>query len=321
MEAPEGSPYKGGIWLLYVKFPEDYPLSAPEIRFVTPVRHCNVNQYGKICHSIFTRNWTADTSLTIVLSCIYGLLLNPDVDDPLDTGLALQYFAASGQYEASIMQHVAKYSTTKSRQEWAKEILNEVTESEKNAEVVVEPSSPSTSTTPVAQTTPVSKWFYHDISWIKYKKVDSDAIEKAYVAKEATVPVVGGLYSVNINLRSQTKKSTHFERKIVRGTWFWREDDGGYQPFSDKAAALLETAFQAGKFDEHISIGDGVRYCILCEDGTGKQFRIKGPNASGRAIIRGYRGRTIKDSSRPSKRRKMNEDASSGGTEKKSPPQ
>eukprot|EP01121_Diplochlamys_sp_Union-15-3_P015501 TRINITY_DN5139_c0_g2_i3.p1 TRINITY_DN5139_c0_g2~~TRINITY_DN5139_c0_g2_i3.p1 ORF type:complete len:704 (+),score=145.45 TRINITY_DN5139_c0_g2_i3:728-2839(+) len=125
MEAPEGSPYKGGTWLLYANFPDDYPLGAPEIRFITPIRHCNVNQYGKICHSIFTRNWSSDTSMPTVLSCIFGLLLNPDVDDPLDTGLALQYFAASGQYEASIMEHVNKHAVSKNRETWKKDLLKD----------------------------------------------------------------------------------------------------------------------------------------------------------------------------------------------------
>jgi len=42
LESPAESPYKEGIYLLYASFPPDYPSSAPEIRFVTPVRHCNV---------------------------------------------------------------------------------------------------------------------------------------------------------------------------------------------------------------------------------------------------------------------------------------
>lgn len=69
--AQGASNYKDGAWLLYVSFPQDYPQVAPEvragcpsnlpipgllwltlrfiqIRFVTPIRHCNINVYGKI---------------------------------------------------------------------------------------------------------------------------------------------------------------------------------------------------------------------------------------------------------------------------------
>ena len=60
---------------------------------MTPVKHCNINCYGRICHSIFDRNYTVDTNMSTILECIYGLLLNPDVTDPLDRyGRALIVF-------------------------------------------------------------------------------------------------------------------------------------------------------------------------------------------------------------------------------------
>lgn len=121
MEVDEGSHYSGGTWLLYAEFPPEYPLKAPEIRFITPIRHSNVNQYGKICHSIFNRNWTADTTMHTVLQCVYGLMLNPDTDDPLDTNLALSFFSATGDYEAAIMKHVEKYAQ-KSRKAYRDEL-------------------------------------------------------------------------------------------------------------------------------------------------------------------------------------------------------
>lgn len=58
-----------------------------QARFVTPIRHCNVNPYGRVCHSVLGRDWTSDTRLSTVLCCLYGLLLNPDTSDPLDTDL------------------------------------------------------------------------------------------------------------------------------------------------------------------------------------------------------------------------------------------
>jgi ubiquitin-protein ligase len=57
------------------------------MRFVTPILHANVNCYGRICHSVLGRQWTSDTKLSTVLGCVYGLLLNPDTSDPLDTDL------------------------------------------------------------------------------------------------------------------------------------------------------------------------------------------------------------------------------------------
>eukprot|EP01120_Amphizonella_sp_Union-15-10_P007836 TRINITY_DN2696_c0_g1_i5.p1 TRINITY_DN2696_c0_g1~~TRINITY_DN2696_c0_g1_i5.p1 ORF type:complete len:1420 (+),score=325.81 TRINITY_DN2696_c0_g1_i5:55-4314(+) len=298
MEAPEGSPYKSGTWLLYANFPEDYPLSAPEIRFVTPIRHCNVNQYGKICHSIFTRNWTADTTMTVVLGCIYGLLLNPDVDDPLDTGLALQYFAASGQYEALIMDHVQKHATSTSREEWKKELLEE-DEAEDQTDTGAQEAP--------AQTTPTPKWFYDGESgWVKYSKKDSDKIEAAFQSQQPTVTILDGVYQINIPLRTQIKLSTKFERKVLRGTWFWRENNGTYYPFAEESAEKLEQSFLKQIFNVEIET-DKLRQCVIYEDGTGKQFRTNAWS-NGRSIIRGYRGRTLVDSFPPSKKRKVEEE-------------
>ena len=108
--APQGTPYAGGVYEMYMSFPANYPEQAPEMRFVTPIMHCNVNCYGKICHSIFNRNWTADTTITSVFECVYGLLLSPDVADPIDTNLTLSFHAGTGVYETTILEHTAAHA-------------------------------------------------------------------------------------------------------------------------------------------------------------------------------------------------------------------
>ena len=75
LKGPEDTPYADGTFVLWIRFGEDFPLEAPEVRFSTPVHHCNINSHGKVCHSIFDRNWVADTTVRQVLDCVYGLLL------------------------------------------------------------------------------------------------------------------------------------------------------------------------------------------------------------------------------------------------------
>ena len=41
--APKDTPYKNGLFYLNIHFPEDYPKSAPEVYFITPIYHVNVN--------------------------------------------------------------------------------------------------------------------------------------------------------------------------------------------------------------------------------------------------------------------------------------
>jgi hypothetical protein len=63
VEGPSDTVYGGGAWLCFLKFPADFPSRPPEFKFVTPIRHCNINQHGRVCHSVLDRNWTADTSV------------------------------------------------------------------------------------------------------------------------------------------------------------------------------------------------------------------------------------------------------------------
>ena len=47
LKGPENSNYKKGIYYLRAKFPKDYPESPPEIIFITPIYHLNVNSKYK----------------------------------------------------------------------------------------------------------------------------------------------------------------------------------------------------------------------------------------------------------------------------------
>jgi ubiquitin-protein ligase/uncharacterized protein YegL len=118
VQGPSSTPYKDGCWVLYIAFGAEYPRKAPEVRFVTPIKHCNINVHGKVCHSIFDKNWTPDTGIMTVLQCVYGLLLTPDTTDPLDSTLALAFYDDSGKYEADILMHV-KAHANKTRQQLA----------------------------------------------------------------------------------------------------------------------------------------------------------------------------------------------------------
>ena len=51
MEGPEGSPYEGGVFLLYVDVGLDFPRVPPGIRFITPILHPNIS---KVCEFTFS---------------------------------------------------------------------------------------------------------------------------------------------------------------------------------------------------------------------------------------------------------------------------
>jgi ubiquitin-conjugating enzyme E2 C len=52
IEGSAGTVYEGLTYKLAMKFPADYPFSAPTITFTTPCFHPNVDQFGNICLDI-----------------------------------------------------------------------------------------------------------------------------------------------------------------------------------------------------------------------------------------------------------------------------
>lgn len=83
MQGPPDSSYATGTFMLYLDMGEQFPLFAPSGRFITPVYHPNINAHGRVCHSIFDRNWTVDTTIKDVLDSVYSLLLVPEFSDPM----------------------------------------------------------------------------------------------------------------------------------------------------------------------------------------------------------------------------------------------
>ncbi|KAK6523109.1 hypothetical protein TWF694_006007 [Orbilia ellipsospora] len=83
MQGPSQSAYSIGAFSLYLDMDESYPLFAPKARFITPMLHPNINKHGKICHSIFDRNWTTNTTNVQVLQSIFTLLSVPETTDAM----------------------------------------------------------------------------------------------------------------------------------------------------------------------------------------------------------------------------------------------
>ncbi|KAM7400412.1 hypothetical protein PAMA_004886 [Pampus argenteus] len=108
MQGPPNTPYEKGVFELYCQFGPEYPVKPPLVRFVTHVYHCNVNSVGRICHNIFDRNYNAHITMREILDAVYGLLIMPEPDDPLDSILAEEFLTSREMYELEAKKHTAE---------------------------------------------------------------------------------------------------------------------------------------------------------------------------------------------------------------------
>jgi len=126
MEGPPGTPFEGGVFVVAVQLPNDYPFKPPQIRFETPVYHCNVSDAGALCLSLLKDNWSPALSIPKCLIAIRNLLGDPNTDDALRAWIAeitVAYRASGGRdtrYFDIAREHTLKHAS-KTVEQWKRD--------------------------------------------------------------------------------------------------------------------------------------------------------------------------------------------------------
>ncbi len=119
LRGPNDTSYKGGLFYLSIEFPEDYPMKQPEVCFVTPIYHVNVNPkaptfsgaepLGHVC--ISTLNWwKPDYSMREVLTNIFGLFYMANPQSPYGLERATELQNNRALHEKKIKFFTKKYA-------------------------------------------------------------------------------------------------------------------------------------------------------------------------------------------------------------------
>ncbi|XP_033139649.1 ubiquitin-conjugating enzyme E2 30 isoform X2 [Brassica rapa] len=143
---PSDSPFAGGVFLVSIHFPPDYPFKPPKVSFRTKVYHPNINSNGSICLDILKEqwspaltvskvslltkvyhpninsddgsiwidilrhNWSPALTLSKVLLSICSLLTDPNPDDPLVPEIAHIYMTDRAKYETTARTWTQMYA-------------------------------------------------------------------------------------------------------------------------------------------------------------------------------------------------------------------
>ena len=117
MMGPGDTPYAGGLFYLKIKFPKNYPDSAPQVRFVTPIYHINVNHLaqqdcplGYICLSTLNF-WNPEYRMREVLTNIFALFYLGNPDSPFGINRQTEMLKTPNLFEEKIRYFTKIYAS------------------------------------------------------------------------------------------------------------------------------------------------------------------------------------------------------------------
>jgi ubiquitin-conjugating enzyme E2 D/E len=107
---PEGTPYNGGVFMLSILFPSNYPFKPPKMQFTTKIYHPNIDRNGNICLDILRDQWSPALTISRVLLSISSLLADPNPDDPLDAEIASLYKHKRAVFDSNAREMTLRYA-------------------------------------------------------------------------------------------------------------------------------------------------------------------------------------------------------------------
>ena len=124
---PKDTSYRGGLFYLSIHFPNDYPARAPEVCFITPIYHVNVNpkaptfagaeSLGHVC--ISTLNWwKPEYTMREVLTNIFALFYLGNPDSPYGLDRADEFRNNRVLYEEKIKKYTKQFASPMKGFKW-----------------------------------------------------------------------------------------------------------------------------------------------------------------------------------------------------------
>ncbi|EGS17207.1 putative ubiquitin carrier protein [Thermochaetoides thermophila DSM 1495] len=115
IQGPEGTPFEGGVFPAELRFPKDYPLAPPTMKFLSEVFHPNV------CISILhppgddpnhyehaSERWSPIQSVEKILISVMSMLAEPNDESPANVEAAKMWRENRAEYERRVKESVRR---------------------------------------------------------------------------------------------------------------------------------------------------------------------------------------------------------------------
>ena len=103
---PKDTIWEDGIFELEMNFKDDFPDTAPDVKFVTPVYHPNVYRNGNICLDILQDKWSRACDISSILNSIRSLFDDPNPKSPANAEAAQDFTDNKPKYNEKVKQCV-----------------------------------------------------------------------------------------------------------------------------------------------------------------------------------------------------------------------
>ncbi|KAJ3252684.1 Ubiquitin-conjugating enzyme E2 G2 [Boothiomyces macroporosus] len=111
ISGPEGTPFENGIFVAELKFPKDYPLSPPVMKFTNgtvciSILHAPGNDPNGYEHA--SERWSPVQSVEKILLSVVSMLAEPNVDSPASVEAAKMWRLDRKQFDCLVQDCVRK---------------------------------------------------------------------------------------------------------------------------------------------------------------------------------------------------------------------
>ena len=122
IQGTEKTWYEGGFFKAILTFPEDFPQSPPEMKFISEMFHPNIYKDGRVCISILhnpgfdqfneqekvEEKWRPSLGVEQIVVSVISMLSDPNCDSPANIDASVMLKNNKAEYEKKVRQLTLK---------------------------------------------------------------------------------------------------------------------------------------------------------------------------------------------------------------------